>query len=67
MAKTTVVIEVALEDCRKCPECGNKLTKGYGFTTDYFCKLKNNKITSGYVEWERDVKPVPDWCPLRKE
>lgn len=60
-------ITIDLKDCRKCPECGEKLTKGYGYATDYFCKLKNNKITSGYVEWSSDVNPVPNWCPLKQK
>jgi len=61
MAKITVYIK----DCRECPKCGKKLTKGYGYAMDYFCKLKDNRITSGYVEWESEINPVPKWCPLR--
>jgi len=48
----------------KCPYVTEKLTKGYGYAVDYMCRLNDNKIVSGYVEWDRDVNPVPDWCPL---
>lgn len=61
--KTKIVIE--LDNCYECPYCGQKLTKGYGYALDYFCKKTHNKITSGYVEWESDMNPVPDWCPLK--
>lgn len=60
-----VVIQIEVTDCRQCPKHGEKLTKGYGYATDYFCTLSNNKIVSGYVEWESDINPVPDWCPIR--
>ncbi len=36
----------------RCPYCIEKLTKGFGYAVDYMCSLKDNKITSGYVEWE---------------
>lgn len=52
-----------LKDCRKCPHCGSKLTKGYGYAMDYFCLEYGDKISSGYVEWESDVNTIPEWCP----
>ena len=48
----------------RCPFVTEKLTKGYGYAVDYMCALKNNKITSGYVEWDREINPIPDWCPI---
>jgi hypothetical protein len=54
-----------------CPYCGNQRTTGAGFAIDYFCKLTPDeksstkyKITSGYVEWDREINPIPIWCPL---
>jgi hypothetical protein len=61
---TKIILEI--DACNNgCPHCGEKITKGYGYAMDYFCKLKNNKVVSGYVEWESDLNPVPDWCPVR--
>jgi hypothetical protein len=48
-----------------CPHAGSRLTKGFGYATDYFCKLNGGQVTSGYVEWNSDIKSVPDWCPLK--
>ena len=64
-------IQIQLEKCIdnskkiKCPYCTEKLTKGYGYAVDYMCSLMDNRITSGYIEWEYEINPVPDWCPLR--
>ena len=61
--KVNIVLEI--DSCESCPKNGRKLTKGYGYAYDNFCTMtKDNKITSGYVEWPSEVNPVPDWCPL---
>ncbi len=60
------IIRIDLKDCRTCPKCNKKLTKGYGYAMDYFCTLKDDRVTSGYVEWESDINPIPNWCPLKE-
>ena len=54
-----------------CPYAGSAHTPASGFGTDYFCKLVPDekeehgfKITSGYVEWDREINPIPIWCPI---
>ena len=67
-----------LEKCRdihggvSCPYSGSDRTIGSGYAEDYFCKLVPDpeadygfKETSGYVEWPSDVRPIPEWCPIR--
>jgi hypothetical protein len=69
MRKTELVptkVVITIDACNHgCPHCGEKLTKGFGYAMDFFCKLSDNKIVSGYVEWDSDLNPVPEWCPLR--
>ena len=55
-----------------CPYVHEEPTEGAGCATDYFCKLvpdpRNScgyRTTSGYVEWPREINPVPNWCPIR--
>ncbi len=56
-----------------CPNRGEKLTKGYGYATDYFCKAVTDNsgehpLIDGYVEWESEMrKPgdFPKFCPLK--
>ena len=52
---------------RGCPYSIEKRTPNSGYALDYFCKLAENKMTSGYVEWIKDFNPVPEWCPLRSD
>ena len=59
---TQIVLEI--ENCSGCPSHGTKATEGAGYAQDYYCSLLRRKI-SGYVEWDRDHKPIPDDCPLR--
>ena len=54
-----------------CPYAGSGRTVGAGYAMDYFCKLVPDKketygfkLTSGYVEWEWEIDPIPDWCPI---
>ena len=62
-------IEIELDKCidnvknARCPYAASARTPFSGFAEDYYCKAANNRITSGYVEWERDVNPIPPWCP----
>lgn len=67
------IIQLTLKKCVdnkagvKCPYCTEKLTKGFGYAVDYMCKLMDNRVTSGYVEWESEINPVPSWCPIRTD
>jgi hypothetical protein len=45
---------------------GSEPTKGAGCATDYYCILANKKI-AGYVEWDREMPEVPEWCPIRSD
>jgi len=58
------ILRLEVKDCSECPKCDTKRTYGAGYAIDYFCTLCDNKVTSGYVEWSRDMNPVPNWCPL---
>lgn len=66
MAKIVIELDKCIDSKRgiECPFATSRLTKGYGYAVDYLCGLNNNEITSRYVEWERDIKPIPDWCPI---
>jgi len=54
-----------------CPYAGKDRTLGAGYAEDYYCKLTPDsksvhgfKLTSGYVEWESEIHPIPIWCPI---
>ena len=56
-----------IKNCKECLHCDTKLTKGYGYATDFFCKLHDNKIIKGYCEWgseEPQDNEFPIWCTL---
>ena len=59
-----VVIQLEINSCIECPKVKVSRTPGAGSADDYFC-TKNHRMVMAYVEWSSDVKPVPDWCPLR--
>lgn len=64
-----VTVSIPVGRCDECPFIEQKRTIGAGYAFDYFCKaLKrgNNKI-AGYVEYDSEIPPVPQWCPFRKE
>ena len=71
---TTIAIALNILKCDstddklgiKCPFLNTARTPQSGYAIDYFCggTPENRKIT-GYVEWNRDVPEVPDWCPFR--
>lgn len=56
-------------NCRDCPSCDTKLTNGYGYAEDYFCKaVKGSNTIAGYVEWDSEAPQnnvFPDFCPLK--
>lgn len=60
------IIPLVINDCSECPFVVNKRTPGAGYAQDYFCgKMENRKIM-GYVEWQRDIKDISEWCPYRE-
>jgi len=81
MARLTIILDKCVQNTLvlpngatkvACPYAGTAGTRGAGFAQDYFCKLTPDpksehgyRITSGYVEWDREINPVPNWCPLR--
>ena len=78
MAKLTLYLDKCVTNHTEgredicCPYADSVRTRGAGYALDYFCTLMLDpksecgfKVTSGYVEWERDINPIPIWCPLR--
>lgn len=67
---TKIRIELELDRCidpikdLRCPYADEKSTKGYGYAVNHVCTKMGGRITSGYVEWVRDINPIPDWCPI---
>ncbi len=57
-------IALDIKDCRGCPHMRSERTEGAGYALDFHCRLTGNLIC-GYVEYESEVKPVPDDCPIR--
>lgn len=62
-----MAVLVPIDNCTQCPHCNTKLTKGYGYATDYHCGATyDNKKIVGYVEWDSEIpKEPPKWCPFR--
>lgn len=51
--------------CDTCPLHYTERTPRAGYALDYFCKASNGRKIVGYVEWDSEIPPVPDWCPFR--
>ena len=62
--KTKIVLIV--DNCSQCPKCNQERTPEAGYAFDYYCTMfKNPKKVMGYIEWEHEKEPIPEWCPLR--
>lgn len=59
------MIKLVISDCSECPKVVEKRTPNAGYAHDYFCSITFNRKVMGYVEWESDKAPVPDWCPIK--
>jgi hypothetical protein len=69
MAKETIKsVTIEITNCKRCPNCKTKLTKGFGYALDFYCnKTPDNRVIAGYCEWTRDEPQdgeIPAWCPL---
>lgn len=62
LPKTKILLEIT--NCGDCPKCDVTRTPGWDYALSYFCKLEEKMVCSG-IEWPSEMKPVPDWCPLR--
>lgn len=61
-----VTIQLKIRCCDECPKVDSEHTSGTGFGVDYYCTLISpKKLVMGYIEWDREKKPIPDWCPLK--
>lgn len=62
--KKKIVFIYEIDTCINCPLVYSEQTSSAGFALDYFCSaVKPMKQVMSYVEWPRDFKEVPDWCP----
>lgn len=64
-------VKIEIKNCKHCPNCKIKLTKGFGYATDFDCHaIKPVRTIAGYCEWS-DEEPqdgeIPAWCPLVTE
>lgn len=68
MAKIKIILSIGKCDSQysngvRCPFFYTERTENAGYALDYFCEAANGRKIVGYVEWDSDVPPVPDWCP----
>lgn len=70
VAQTPKVIKsimICVTNCKQCPDCKTKLTKGFGYAMDYFCDgTPDQKTIAGYVEWDSEAPKdgqIPHFCP----
>ncbi len=70
MAK--VLFPMEIEKCTDkpngvgCPFVHSERTQGAGFAVDYWCNgTKTPRKIIGYIEWDSEIPPVPEWCPYR--
>lgn len=69
MAEKKVYRLAMVKNCMDCPFVAKKLTKGYGYATDYLCTKAGNAVIRRYVEWpseEPKDHEFPQWCPLEE-
>ena len=65
--KVVITKEYEFENCAGCPHVRKMPCRHSPIADDYHCgKTPDNKLISGYVEWEDQLpKEPPEWCPLR--
>lgn len=60
-------VVVGVGRCDVCPLVKKTRTPRTGCAFDYYCKAVNDKKIVGYIEWDSEIPPIPDWCPFREE
>ena len=58
---------IELNNCMSCPyvkEQRHYTSDSFEMAFDYFCGQTEDKKIAGYIEREREMPSVPDWCPL---
>jgi len=61
------LIQMEIKDCQDCPHSIEErmyTADSWEHAYNYFCGKKKKKKIAGYVEWRREMPPVPNWCPL---
>ena len=63
---------IELNNCMACPFVISErmwTSDSFEEAYDYFCGEKRERATgmpkkiAGYIEWEREMPDVPNWCP----
>lgn len=62
--RTSILLSIL--GCDECPKVSVNHTPGSGYAQDYYCTaVTPPKMVMGYIEWDREKKEVPGWCPFR--
>lgn len=59
-------VKIPVGRCDECPLCYTERTPRAGYALDYFCKACGGKQIDHYVEYDCELRPVPEWCPFWK-
>lgn len=64
------MVVLSVGRCDECPCVEETRTPRAGYAVDYWCRAcrdanGNPKQIVGYVEWDSEIPPVPDWCPFK--
>ena len=63
-------VTITITNCKHCPNCRKKTTKGYGYAMDFYCDATmDNRVIAGSCESPLDEPRdgiIPAWCPLAK-
>ena len=62
-------ITLDIKSCKECPhfkETRIYTADSFEMPFDWFCKKKNGKKISGYVEWHDKIE-IPKWCPAKSK
>lgn len=60
-------IQIEIEKCNKCPFYYTERTitaDSFENAFDYYCGVNKKKIAE-YVERDKELPKVPEWCPYR--
>lgn len=65
-----VFVSIGVGRCDECPCVKETRTPRAGFAFDYYCNACQTpdgpKKITGYIEYDSEMPPVPDWCPFRR-
>ena len=64
------VARIPIGRCDECPYVIKTRTPEAGYAYDYYCNkyhtIDGPRKICGYVEYDNEIEPIPNWCPYKE-